>query len=189
MNKASVRNKLLTARRSLSAEERKNATYTILSQVISHPCWLAAQQIGCYLSLTDEVFTHDLVAYALAIGKQVSAPVIHPLEHELYFCPVNKISSLKPGPLGILEPQLQNPLSPDQLDLVIVPGVGFDIKGNRLGFGKGFYDRFLSRSPAFRLALAFDVQVVKELPVTAQDIPMHLIITEKRLILPDNSAN
>lgn len=182
MDKSALRQQLLTARRALPGPARQLANKNILHRIISHPRWLIAKHIGCYVSLKDEVYTHELIAYALAIGKQVSAPVIHPVEHELYFCPIPDFSVLKPGLLGILEPELEDPTPPQALDLLLVPGVGFDLQKNRLGWGKGFYDRFLTTTSAFRLALAFEAQIVPELPAFFQDIPMHAVVTEKRII-------
>jgi 5-formyltetrahydrofolate cyclo-ligase len=182
MDKSSLRQLLLTARRAIPSSARQQASKHILHKVITHPQWLIAKHIGCYVSLNDEVFTHELFAYALATGKQIAAPVIHPVEHKLYFCPIHDFSILKPGLLGILEPELENPVAPETLNLLIVPGVGFDLQRNRLGFGKGFYDRFLATTPAFRLALAFDAQIIPELPTFSQDIPMHAVLTEKRIL-------
>ena len=91
---------------------------------------------------------------------------------------------LKISSYGILEPKkdkIKN-ISSDKIDLIIVPGVAFDLKGNRMGHGKGYYDRFLNLVKSTSIGLAFEFQIIENIPVESHDKPIDMIITEKRII-------
>ncbi len=127
----------------------------------------------------------SMIHDALRQGKKVFLPFLE--RGRIYCSPVrNTEEDLEKGKWGIMEPRRsrRKKVRPDRLDLVIVPGIGFDYKGNRLGFGRGCYDRFLQEMPSRipRIGLAFDLQMVKELPHYPWDKKMDLIITEERII-------
>ena len=90
--------------------------------------------------------------------------------------------------LGVLEPspEVRIAMTPESFDLVIIPGVAFDRHGGRLGYGKGYYDRFLEQTCAFRLAIAFDFQVIEKVPTEKHDVPMNGILTEAGIIEVNN---
>ncbi|MCK5218878.1 5-formyltetrahydrofolate cyclo-ligase [bacterium] len=178
--KTTIRKNLLRARRALKPEARSNFSRRIVQQVLALPEWSSSPCIGIYLSLPDEVSTAGLVRAALATGKILAAPVVNLKTHSLVFRRFNNPDDLRPGPLGILQPINGPVIVPSQFDLLIIPGVGFDLNCHRLGYGQGFYDRFLPECPGFRLGLAFEVQLMASLPTTPQDQPMHRVLTEKR---------
>ena len=96
---------------------------------------------------------------------------------------VGSLAELEPGFKGILEPRTRMPVDPSTADVVIVPGVAFDARGNRLGYGGGFYDSFLSEcGDVPRIGVCFEVQVVDEVPVAEHDLPVDVIVTESRTI-------
>ena len=107
-------------------------------------------------------------------------PCVLPNTSELFHSQLNSFEDLRPGALGVLEPSPEQriALTPESFDLVIVPGVAFDRFGGRLGYGKGYYDRFLDQTSAFRLALAFDFQLLETVPTEMHDVPMDGILTE-----------
>jgi 5-formyltetrahydrofolate cyclo-ligase len=141
-----------------------------------------------YMHFRSEVQTAGLLAQWLAQGKTVCVPRV--LRSESLLLPV-RISDpdrdLLPGYCGIPEPAPSLPASsvlpPATIDAVIVPGSVFDPKGGRLGYGGGYYDRFLSRDApqALRIALAFDLQVVERVPTEAHDQPVDIVVTEHNL--------
>jgi 5-formyltetrahydrofolate cyclo-ligase len=129
----------------------------------------------------NEPPTRALIEKALKTGKTVLVPKIGK-NNSLSFHSVESLSELKKNERGILEPTGEkNGLEPSEIDLVLVPGIVFDEQGNRLGSGKGFFDRSLSdMKKAFRVGLAFEEFVVAELPTEAHDAKMHALVTEKK---------
>lgn len=183
MNKIEIRRRLLAARRALSPADRSLFGHRIAERIAAMPAWRAADCIGCYLSLPDEVPTLELIQQALSAGKTVAAPVTHWQEKRLTFQRVRNLSEMDLGPMGILQPRGET-MAPEKIDLMLVPGVGFDLKGFRLGYGQGFYDRYLADYPGPTLGLAFDLQIVPELPVSGTDVPVRQIATEVRIYQP-----
>lgn len=151
----------------------------------------SAKNIMCYVSFGNEVYTHDLIKKWICDGKQVSVPCVVNNAKEskhMYAVKINSFDELKvSGKYGILEPPLLdcNILNPDMLDVVIVPGCAFDINKNRMGFGAGYYDRFLSNVPGEckKIGICFDFQVLQKIPYEEHDVSLDLVVTEKRIIL------
>jgi 5-formyltetrahydrofolate cyclo-ligase len=140
-----------------------------------------------YMSFRNEVSTDAIIAQAIETGKRVAVPVVDREQRQLFPSElINFPADLKKGTWGIREPKQSclRPLDPCLIDLVLVPGVVFDQAGNRLGYGFGFYDRFLVslRSGVRRVALAYSFQLVEKLPAEEHDCPVDLIVTEKKLI-------
>lgn len=89
---------------------------------------------------------------------------------------------MQPGPLGILQPPRDHWLAPETLDMLLVPGVGFDLSGRRLGYGGGFYDRYLANFRGITLGLAYDLQILNQLPAEAHDQLLQMLLTESRIL-------
>lgn len=143
----------------------------------------SAEKILVYLSKEDEVDTHLLVKDALEQGRMVFAPRVQ--NDELVIYPLKSWENLEPGTFGILEPALHpDPTHPAEMDLILVPGLAFDKKGHRLGYGKGFYDRLLKATKGLKVGLAFEEQIEEELPAEEHDVPLDLIVTDSSLIRP-----
>ena len=146
------------------------------------PFWQAAV-VALYAPIQQEIDTTVLFAAARAAGKQVLYPQVR--DGQLQFRPVTDLQQLVSGAYGIPEPGLAHSLMPlDQVDLIVVPGVAFDLQGHRIGFGKGYYDRCLrqrARHTAL-VGLCHDFQLVERVPVEGHDISMQYIVTEHRLI-------
>jgi 5-formyltetrahydrofolate cyclo-ligase len=182
--KATIRKEILEKRKSQDPEIRAAQSRSIISTLLSHKEFQKADKILIYLSKDGEVSTDDLLGRAFELGKRVYVPVVDRGSDEL------RVSEL-PGPdisfrlgaFGVREPAEQdlNFLPPDQIDLVVAPGLAFDRRGGRIGYGKGYYDRLLSRlgSHVPRIALAFDFQVLDTVPQDESDIQVDAIITEK----------
>lgn len=185
--KATIRKEILGKRKSQDPMARAALSRSILRTLLNHPEFQKADEILVYLSKDGEVGTDNLLSRAFELGKRVCVPVVDPTSKEL------RISEL-PGPevsfrlgnFGVREPAEEdlNFVPPNQIDLVVAPGLAFDRRGGRIGYGKGYYDRLLSRlgSHVPRIALAFDFQVLDAVPQDENDIRVNVIITEKSTV-------
>lgn len=137
-----------------------------------------------FMTHGSEVGTEEAIRRALKDGKTVAIPRTHPLTGRIAAVRIQSIDEgLVPGVYGIREPRKGKTLGPASFDLVVVPGLAFDSNGNRIGYGKGCYDRWLKKvKTEKRVALAYDLQVVREAPHTSDDLPVGTIITERRVI-------
>lgn len=137
-----------------------------------------ARTLALYSPINNEVFTEALFFLALEAGKQVAYPRIR--HNTLEFVRVDDRKSLLHGRFGILEPSGSEVLPAAELDLLILPGVAFDRRGHRLGYGKGYYDRTLHRAEirSLLLGLCFEFQRVDALPDESHDVAMHVVVTE-----------
>ncbi len=184
--KQELRNQALALRSQLSADQRYLKSVAAVNRVKSLPAYRQAGTVMLYLNFRDEVETTILVEDALASGKRVVVPLcnrdrtITPMEI------ANLQDDLQFGTWGIREPKTDrcSPIDPAEIDLVLVPGVAFDLKGNRLGYGAGYYDRFipLLRPGVPLAALAFEVQILPDMRPEAHDRSMNMVITEDRII-------
>jgi len=142
--------------------------------------FIEAQLIFTYVSYKDEVDTIALINYAINHKKRIAVPKIISLEEGMVAIEIKSIEELKENSLGILEPvDFKNQINPSEIDFSIVPGLAFDRKGGRLGYGGGFYDRFLSNLSANAniVALAYDFQIVDTVPCEQHDIKIREVIT------------
>lgn len=163
----------------------------ILERLLKLEEYRQADTIMVYLSVRNEVSTVELIKRAMSQGKRVAAPVTDIINRRLTPSVLSDYpGDLHPGPWNIPEPKpgCLRPVGTEELDLVIVPGVAFDEKGNRLGYGGGFYDRFLKGAGpgAVCVALAFEQQVRRDVYPEPHDFPVSLIVTEERLIRSKN---
>lgn len=175
--KAALRTELLAKRDSLPAEQIMGFSAMIAKRVLAHPRFKEAKRIGIYIRKGSEVDTSMILDAAIKAGKEVSAPATG---HEISFFSFTSKSELRAGKYGIMEPPKNNLAEPE---LIIVPGVAFGLCMHRLGYGKGYYDKYLAKSFAYRIGVCFDFQVVEKLPRHEDDMRMDEIITEKRAIL------
>ena len=154
-------------------------------RLVSQPEFIAADTIMAYLPLRDEVDITSVYLRGWQMQKTITAPK---LSWDLRHMIPMKITSLETGLVnglrGLREPAEGQPVPLDVLDLVIVPALAFDRKGNRLGRGAGFYDRFLA-SPQFKgitVGIAFREQLVDELPVADNDVPVRMLVTDEEVL-------
>jgi len=187
MNKEKIRRDILKKRLSLSPEEIKNKSHKIFLNLLRTPVFLNSSNVMFYVSTRSEVQTEEMIKSSIMMGKKIFVPII--VADSINLVPSNLIDfdkELKKGKKGIFEPkeEYRRLSSPKDLDLVILPGVAFDIEGNRIGRGLGYYDNFLkgiNPSPN-TIALAFEMQIVEKIPTNEKDVPVNVIITEKRII-------
>jgi 5-formyltetrahydrofolate cyclo-ligase len=179
--KAFLRKKVTDARDSLTQEERQMKSRSIENRLFLLPDFKAASTIMFFASFRSEVDTVPMIRKALAEGKRVVLPKVKGKNLALF--EIREFDKdIHAGAWGIPEPHENKPAFLADVELIIVPGLAFDERGNRLGYGKGYYDKLLSAFPKTTAALAFEAQIVPEVPVTEHDIPVKLIVTEKRVI-------
>jgi 5-formyltetrahydrofolate cyclo-ligase len=185
--KRSIRQSIRAMRRGLSAAERLAHSQRIWQRVAGLSCYQHARVLLGYMAFDHEVLTDGLMRQAMASGKQLVLPMVLGDRQDMALYKIEDLGcDVAPGYRGILEPLPQHAraVAPETLDLAFVPGVAFDLRGGRLGFGAGFYDRLLSRLPLDipTVGLAFDFQVIPRLPLQPHDMLLKAIVTEQRLI-------
>ena len=186
--KAALREQARKARVALKDKDAVSAA--IVAKVQSLPQYRSAKTIMYYVDAGSEVKTRQALAGAIAAGKRVVVPwcVVENNTLELFL--LEDVNELVEGAYKILEPKDElrrlphKLIDPKTLDFVMVPGTAFDLKGGRMGQGKGYYDRLLGavRPDAPLVALAFDCQIFEEIPVAPHDVFMDLVVTESRII-------
>lgn len=179
--KAGLRATLKQIRASLPAEDRASASLSIMHNLLSLDEVGRARSVFSYISHGNEVDTHALLRHCLDRDMIVAVPKI--LRGQgMIAVRFDRWEDLAPGELGILTPSGATPC-PGTFDMVITPGLGFTTRGYRIGYGRGYYDRwFAEHRTARKIALAFEVQVIEAMPCDENDIPVDILITEKRTI-------
>jgi len=179
LTKDALRKELSAARDALSAEEVTRMSGLITERLLSRPRFKAAGTVAFYLAKGNEVQTSQAILESLHDGKEVLIPVTG--DHHIEFYRFSSFRDLEEGRFKVLQPRiLLRPASGP--DLVVVPGLAFGFCMHRLGYGKGYYDRYLSKSDAYRIGLSYEMQLRKELPSHEDDQRMDEIVTEERLI-------
>lgn len=164
-------------------ENKKEKSNEIFNKVIITEVFKESKFIAIYKNIESEVDTNELIKYSLKIGKIMCLPKVE--ENELKFYKINSIcENLEKSKFGIEEPkgEKENLVDNNLIDLVIVPGVCFDTEKNRLGFGKGYYDRFLKQKNFKTIGICFDEQIAVKIPTDEYDVKLKQIITDKRNI-------
>jgi 5-formyltetrahydrofolate cyclo-ligase len=182
--KARLRECLLSKRRALTEPEIQQKSAVIAAQVCAMATFCASQTVMVYMALAQEVQTALIIEEALRQCKRVAVPVVRGLTLIAVECPREK-AQFRCGPYGILEPRrTSSVIRPEEIQYVVVPGLAFDRRGRRLGFGKGYYDRFLRQvsTTAYSCGLAFCMQIVPCVPRMPHDVCMHGVMTEHGLI-------
>jgi 5-formyltetrahydrofolate cyclo-ligase len=185
-----LRSQYLRLRDQLSLAQRREKSAAIFRTLCEQPVFQAAEHLFLYMNFRSEVETCEILHCCLAAGKKVSVPLTLVQEARLLAVQITDPEpQIQAGYCGIPEPspaQLAHAQSkPEEIDLVLLPGAVFDPLGARLGYGGGFYDRFLSEAApqAFRIALAYALQVIEELTTQPHDQYMDMIITEQQVYL------
>jgi len=187
MKKEEIRRKILKKRLSLSPEDIRGKSQQVFLHLAETVEYKNSQNIMFYVATRSEVQTEEMIKTSIKMGKNIFVPII--LTECTNLAP-SKIfdfdNELEKGKKGILEPKREyyRLFPPEDIDLIIIPGVAFDLSGNRIGRGFGYYDNFLRKvcSSAKIIALAFEMQIVKKIPNDKNDIPVDKIITEKRIV-------
>ena len=178
-----IRQTIKQKRLALSSNEVQRRSRSVFQRLMKSNFYQNAQSIACYVSVQNEVDTHNLIQIALKNGKQIGVPVTDPDGH-MAFQAISSLDILHPVHFGLLEPprDANTEIPPESFDLILLPGLAFDDRGNRIGSGGGYFDRFLSTIPAHTAALSYDFQILDQIPTDSHDIRLDYIITESRVI-------
>ena len=175
-DKRSIRKQIRGLKKQFTDEELVEMSRPIISELLAHQAVNGAKTILTYYSLPDEVFTHDAINLLAAQGKTVLLPKVidgENMEIRLY----EKPEDLAEGFYGIMEPTGKLFTDYAGIDVAIVPGMGFDKSGHRLGRGKGYYDRFLPKAVnAYKIGVCFDFQKQEDIPSDNYDVIMDEVI-------------
>lgn len=184
-----LRRLFLAQRDKMPQAERSIASQLIVQSLVSLPIFQDKQVFFIYCRYRSEVETTSLLDYCLAQGKTVSIPLSQQ-EHSRMLAVIitGTLHDLAPGYKGIPEPRpsvaQDRILPPTSIQMAVIPGAVFDRHGHRLGYGGGFYDRFLAQAApqATRIGLAFAGQLVDRIPTLPHDVPMDMVITEQEVL-------
>ena len=181
-----IRKQVLDIRNKLSDDNVGRLSNSIFLNLTGNRFFNDSDHIMVYLDFKNEVKTDYIISYCLLHNKKVYVPICIPETHELCISRITDLNELHSGHFGIREPKTEYVRLSDShlIDLVLVPGVALDSAGNRIGFGAGYYDRFMKRlrPKAVKAALAYSFQVVDTIPSDEYDIPADYIVTEKDTI-------
>ncbi len=172
---------MIKKRDALSAKEAASKSLSIAKKALSLKEVLEAENVGSYISFRNEVSTLGLISGLVAAGKKVFVPYMD--YGKIEFTRFVSAQELAPSYYGVQEPATKIPADLSTIGVFFVPGLAFDKNGNRIGWGKGFYDKFFSahRLKGARIGLAFDFQVVEKIPATEHDEKMDAVVTEKKV--------
>jgi 5-formyltetrahydrofolate cyclo-ligase len=181
--KTGLRSKYLYYRNSLSPKEVKDCSDAIFKRIVNLDVYKDAKHIFCYMSMFNEVDTYNFIKEAIKEGKIVGIPKIE--NKDMNFFKLESIKDVAEGYCKILEPTSDSIITPCKGDLIIVPGIVFDETGYRIGYGGGFYDRYISNNVNDEISLigvAYSIQLVAEVPKADYDQQLNYLATEKEFI-------
>ena len=186
-SKSMLRKKMIERRQKTSSYEIATESEQIKARLFDMEVFKKSKTVMFYVGKGDEVQTKDIILESMKMGKIVSVPYIENGNREMHASLLRNFDrDLTKGEYGILSPKKESykPINTSSLDLIVVPGVCFDINGNRIGRGGGYYDRFLKSvsKKTILIGLVFDFQVVSNIPYDKKDIPVHIIVTGKRIL-------
>jgi 5-formyltetrahydrofolate cyclo-ligase len=181
-----LRKKVLEKRDSIPSSERKKKDALIKHRLFNLKEFKIAKTILFYASFRTEVDTFTIIEDSFKMGKTVLVPKVDKERHRLRLYEIKNLKELSTGYIGIPEPSLPDKRLRDlnDVDLIIIPGAGFDLSGNRLGYGAGYYDILLSkikRKIPF-IALAYEEQLIDAIPSEMYDVKVDIIVTDEQVI-------
>ena len=171
----------------MSPSLRRQKSALAQQALVALPEFQAAGSVMIYLPMKEEVDTSIIAQHAWQTHKHVLAPCVHLPDHTMQVFPIHSmLQGLVPGPYDILEPRDGEPWPAERIDFIVVPGLGFNRRGGRLGRGAGFYDRFMAqvgwKATAVFCGLAFAEQVVDDIPMFDHDEPVDIVVTDKEVL-------
>lgn len=185
-DKKLIRKETLIKRDSIDPEKKQEKDKLIMGRILSLPSFKKANTVLYFASFRSEVSTLQQIEEALKMGKRIMLPKVDKIDKRLRLYEIHSIGEIKSGFMGIPEPDVSPERERDinDADLVIMPGVAFDPKGNRLGYGAGYYDKLLAglKKKIPLIAIAYEEQIVDSLPAESHDIRVDMIVTDERII-------
>lgn len=188
--KSALRKRLHAERNALAPEDRERLSAAIVGSILALDEYREARTVLGYMTFGSELMTGAFAADALKAGKVLVLPFVQRAENRLGLYRVRDLGAdLAPGPWGIRQPRpgTCEPVELSGVDFVLVPGLGFNAKGDRLGYGRGYYDRLLAgrRAGTALVAGAFHLQVVDRIPVEAHDVRIDMLVSERSTFVRD----
>lgn len=178
-SKENIRKTVLSRRKKLTAEEMKRKSSAICDRLLQLPEFQEAKHVYVYMDFKKEVMTREFIKKSWALGKTVAVPKVQGDEMNFYW--LTSFAQLEPGYFGISEPTYGD-MACDKDAFILVPGVAFDTERHRIGYGRGFYDRYLAKYPQLRsVAVAYDIQVFQEIPHEDLDVCPKVLVTESNI--------
>ena len=175
MDKTALRRQIRQRKREMTQQEIEEKSRILAEKFLSTDAYRSAKTIYGYLPYNQEVRTVPILQQALLDGKQVAVPKVY--GEEMRFIYLTDLTRVAPGYSGIPEPIDDAPVANDPTALVLMPGLAFDKEGHRIGYGGGFYDKFLASQPGHpTLALCYDFQVLPQLQTEEFDVPVDLVL-------------
>lgn len=181
--KHKIRHSILKKRNNLTKDQVAFKSSVIAKNLISTNEFKKAKNVMVYIAKDNEVETVSIINASFERNKSVCAPCVNIKNHTIRPAVINCINTgLARRHFGIMEPKRKCKIK-SKIDLIITPGIAFDLSGHRLGWGKAYYDKFLENmADTPKIGLAYEVQIVEKLPIDPHDVAMDIVITEKRLI-------
>lgn len=173
LDKPSLRRMVGQLKKLLTEGEKRRQADSVFAQIEQLQQFKVATDIAVYWSLDDEIATHRFIEKWFE-RKRLWLPVV--VGDDLIFRQFEGIAKMTAGAFGILEPTGRQLNNVAQIGLIIVPGVAFDLQNNRMGRGRGFYDRLLANSKAYKIGIAYSCQIFNQIPTEQTDIPMDLVV-------------
>jgi len=176
-----LRQNLKSLRAQVSQLAGMASALALWSQLKQLPQFNNAKRIAAFVPTQTEINMTPILEGILCLQKELYLPKADPAQTLLGFYPVSDLKKLMPGSHHIPEPPSMTALPPEKLDLILVPGLAFDRRGYRLGYGKGYYDRFLSQlgPSCFSIGVGYSFQMIEKVPFSSHDIPVKSLLSEK----------
>ena len=188
-DKKMLRKEILAKRKNIDTAKKEDMDKKIVDKFYESKYYKEAKNIFIYISYDSEIDTKEIINKALIDNKRVYVPRTEFKTRLMDAVEIASLDNLIESEYGILEPSIEEShIEPNELDLIVVPGVAFDRNGGRMGYGAGFYDRYFKKigkdniKKIEKLALAYDFQILDKIPMNEQDVPVSHIITEKEFM-------
>lgn len=178
MDKKALRSQIKEQKRQMTAHQIESASQRLTELFVATEQYRQAKTVYGYLPYNQEVRTTGLLQHALQEGKRVAVPKIY--GDEMRFIYLDDLSLVEKSSFGIPEPIADEPVADDPTALVLMPGLAFTKRGDRMGYGGGYYDKFLANEPHHpTVALCYDFQIVDRIPTDDHDIPVDIVLSAK----------
>jgi 5-formyltetrahydrofolate cyclo-ligase len=184
-DKKLIRKRIIELRDSMNLELKEEMDREIFNRLVSNDIFKKANIIFSFVSFGSEVDTRRFIEYALSVGKTICVPKVISMKEGMEIRELKEFGQLKTGFYGVQEPNdTCRIMDREEIDLILMPGVAFDRYGGRIGYGGGFYDRFLTNltKKVDKIAVAYEIQIVNRIKTSEHDVNVDMIITEKEII-------
>ena len=185
LNKKNIREEIIDKRNNLILDIKQNYDSLIFEEIINSEIYKKSKKIFTYISFGSEVDTIKLIKYSFSNNKEVYVPKINKQTKDMIALKIHNFNNMSVDKWGIIEPNSVDKTNiGTDFDLIIMPGIAFDKQGNRVGYGGGYYDKYISKlnNTSNLLALAYDFQMIQDIESESHDIKVDFILTNKGFI-------